>query len=317
VVGEALIDVIVGPEGQSEHVGGSPANVALGLARLGHPVDLVTHLGPDERGRRITTHLRDAGVRLAPGSASAAHTSTATAQLDGQGVATYSFDLAWSIPAADLATTGHLHTGSIAATLEPGASQVLDLVRRARATSTVSYDPNLRPSIMGDPHEVRSRVEELIGYADVVKASNEDIDWLYAGAAVAEVAQLWGRLGPSVVVVTQGPEGAHVLVTSSGDQTVLPAPGAHVVDTVGAGDSFMSGLLSGLLDTGLLGGPLDSATAIEASDPPGPAGPPARGRLRTARVHDIRPAVERALACSRWTIERAGAAAPTRPDLSV
>ncbi len=298
MVGEALIDIVVGPDGRQEHVGGSPANVAAGLARLAHAVDVLTHIGTDERGNRITGHLAAAGVRLVPGSDGAAHTPTATAHLDADGVATYHFDLAWDLPAVDLRGAGHLHTGSIAATLEPGASQVLELVQAARRHATVSYDPNLRPSIMGEPHDVRSRVEELVGHTDVVKASDEDIQWLYAGTPVPEIARLWGRLGPSVVVITQGPGGALVVVPGAGEEILVPAAPAAVVDTVGAGDSFMAGLLSGLLDQGLVG---DAA---------------ARERLRRAGLSGILPAVERALACAHWTIERAGAAAPTRSDLS-
>ncbi|MCK0111005.1 carbohydrate kinase [Ornithinimicrobium sp. F0845] len=297
VIGEALIDIVGGAEGQREYVGGSPANVAMGLARLGHPVDFLTHLGPDARGTRVAEHLTAAGLRLVPGAV-APRTSTATARLDAEGGATYDFDLAWDIPAVDLAGTAHVHTGSIAATLEPGASRVLETLQRARAATTVSYDPNLRPSIMGEPHDVRARVEELIGRADAVKASDEDIGWLYAGATVEQVAHLWGRLGPAVVVVTRGSEGALLHLPATGDQHLLTAAPAQVVDTVGAGDSFMAGLLSGLLDAGYLGDP------------------GARGRLRTAGLRDILPAVERAAACAHWTIERAGAAAPTRSDLS-
>ena len=298
VVGESLIDVVLGPEGPAEHVGGSPANVAMGLAQLGHPVDFLTHLGADARGRRIADQLLQTGVRLAHGR-TAARTSTATARLDAEGVATYDFDLAWDLPAAvDLTGTGHLHTGSVAATLEPGASHVLETLQAARATATLSYDPNLRPSIMGAPHDVRSRVEELIGWSDVVKASDEDVAWLYDGAPVEQVAHLWGRLGPSVVVITRGPAGALLHLPATGGQDLVPAAAAQVVDTVGAGDSFMAGLLSGLLDAGYLGDP------------------GARDRLRRARAEDIRPAVDRAGACAHWTIERAGAAAPTRSDLA-
>lgn len=314
VVGEALVDVVVEGGEHHEHVGGSPANVATGLARLGHPVDLLTHLGRDERGRRITEHLAGAGVRLATGSESAHHTPTATARVDAAGVAAYDFDLSWDIPdptqagieqtgpqqtGTEQTTIAHLHTGSIAATLEPGASRVLEFVQRARSTTTISYDPNLRPSIMGAPHDVRSRVEELVGLADVVKASDEDLAWLYADAPVTEVAHLWARLGPSVVVVTQGPQGALVLLPAPGQEHLAPAAIARVVDTVGAGDSFMAGLLSGLLDAGLLGEP------------------DARGRLRGSQLDGILPAVQRALDAAHWTIERAGAAAPTRSDLAI
>lgn len=298
VVGEALIDIVVSTSATSEHVGGSPANVAVGLATLGHPVDLLTHVGPDDRGRRIAEHLTRAGVRLTPGSDTADRTPTATATLDEHGAATYEFDLAWEIPPIDLTGIMHVHTGSIAGTLQPGASQVLELVASARPGATISYDPNLRPSIMGEPHDVRSRVEELVGLADVVKASDEDLQWLYAGTPVAQIAHLWGQLGPSVIVVTRGPQGALLVVPSTGHEQVIEAAPAQVVDTVGAGDSFMSGLVSGLLEAGLLGGPA------------------ARDRLRGTGADGILPAVQRGLDCAHFTIERAGAAAPTRSNLS-
>ncbi|USQ80959.1 carbohydrate kinase [Ornithinimicrobium faecis] len=303
VVGEALIDIVVEGQQRQEHVGGSPANVAIGLAQLGHAADLLTHIGREARGQRITEHLAAAGVHLVTGSDTAHRTPTATAHVDPAGVATYDFDLAWdisgAIPSADTTGPAHVHTGSIAATLEPGASQVLELVQQARPLATISYDPNLRPTIMGAPHDVRSRVEELVGLADVVKVSDEDLQWLYADTPVSQVAHLWGQLGPSVVVLTQGPQGALVVLSGTNEEAVLPAAPAQVVDTVGAGDSFMAGLLSGLLDAGLLGGH------------------GAREALRASRLDGIRPAVERALATAHWTIERAGAAAPTRSDLTI
>ncbi len=297
VTGEALIDVVVPPTGMlTEHVGGSPANVAVGLAALGHPTALATHIGADEHGQAITTYLEHRGVRLCPGSSSAGRTSTATAHVDAAGIATYDFQMSWSLPEVDLAGVGHLHTGSIACTMEPGASQTFALVDRAREQATVSYDPNLRPSIMGTPHDVRSRIEEWVGRSDVVKASSEDIAWLYDGAPVADVAHLWSLLGPGLVVVTRGPDGALVIVGEH--ESEVPSLPAQVVDTVGAGDSFMAGLVSGLLDAGLLGGP------------------PARQRLRAAGTAEVTGAVERAIATATYTIERAGAASPSRADLS-
>lgn len=299
VAGEALIDIVVPPRGETvEHVGGSPANVAVGLARLGHRVELATHVANDPHGRRIVAHLEERHVHLTPGSDTGARTTTATAYLDAAGGATYDFDLLWELPDVDLTGVDHLHTGSIAATQEPGGSLVLALMSRAREHATVSYDPNLRPTVMGRPHDVRSRIEECLGMADVVKASSEDIEWLYAGAPVDDVAHLWGLLGPSLVIVTRGGEGTLVSLPAAETTTEVPAQPAQVVDTVGAGDSFMAGLVSGLLDTGLLGGP---------------AG---RQRLRAADAPAVLPAVERALACARWTVQRAGAAAPTRDDLA-
>lgn len=298
-VGEALVDVVV-PHGggePTEHVGGSPANVAIGLAALGHPSRLTAYLGDDARGERVRAHLEGYGVRLTPGSTDAPHTSTATARLDAEGVATYDFDLAWTVGPQDLAGVGHLHTGSIAATLEPGGSAVVDLMADTRSGATISYDPNCRPTVMGRPEDTRQRIEECIGRADVVKASLEDVEWLYADAPESTVAREWGRLGPALVVVTRGGDGPLVHLAGPDVTVELEPRPATVVDTVGAGDSFMAGLLSGLLDLGLLG-------STEA-----------RERLAAADLEQIRPALDRAAATAAWTVGRAGAASPTRQEL--
>lgn len=298
VIGEALIDIVRSPDGEeTEHVGGSPANVAMGLAALGHETTLATWLALDARGTRIRDHLQEWGVQIAEASFAAVATSTALATLGPDGAATYDFDLDWSPPPVQVSQGTHVHTGSIAATLQPGAERVREAMSRGRDLGTVSYDPNLRPSIMGEAHDVRSRVEECVGLADVVKASDEDLEWLYSGAPVEEVAHLWGLLGPSVVVVTRGGDGALVHVSSIDEAVTVEATPVQVEDTVGAGDSFMAGLLSALLDAGL-------------------AGPPAaRQALRQADVHDFTTAVRRAIATAAYTVQRAGAAAPTRADL--
>lgn len=303
-VGEALIDIVVphGDGDRSEHVGGSPANVAIGVSALGHESRLTAYLGDDERGEQVRRHVERNGVELTEGSMSAPHTSTATAHLDADAVATYDFDLSWEVGPQDLDGIGHVHTGSIAATLEPGGSTVVDLIAQARERATVSYDPNARPTIMGSPEDARQRIEECIGRSDVVKASLEDIEWLYGGHEVSDVVEVvhaWGQLGPELVVVTRGGDGAVVHLSRDDTTLELPSLKVEVVDTVGAGDSFMSGLVSGLLDAGLLG-------SVEA-----------RGRLGRAELEDIAPALERAVACAGWTVARAGAAAPTREDLGI
>jgi fructokinase len=301
VLGESLTDLVLRPDGSTEeHVGGSPANVAIGLARLGHEVTFATQLGADERGARIASHLEGEGISLTEGSVSriGSPTSVATSTLDASGEAAYSFDLVWELPSG-LTPGGltHVHTGSIAATLEPGASAVLATIEGARAGATISYDPNVRPSLMGEPHEVRAKVEALMGLSDVVKASDEDIAWLYDGAPVSDLLRRWGQLGPALTVVTRGASGALVGLPLSGELTSVDAPAVRVVDTIGAGDSFMAGLLSGLLDAGLLGG-------IQA-----------RERLRSASLADVRPAVDRALDCAAITVSRAGANPPRRAEL--
>lgn len=303
VIGEALIDAVRrAGSAPAEHVGGSPANVAFGLGSLGHDVRLATWFGPDERGARIQAACAARSVRLVEGSDGAAHTSVAQATLDAQGQASYHFDLTWAVPdLAGIDPVDHVHTGSIAATIEPGGSQVVEVIRRLRAQATVSYDPNMRPSLMGSPDEVRARVEDLIALSDVVKASDEDIQWLYPGAFLPDVLRLWGELGAAVAVITRGGQGAVYVVRSAttAEVTTVPAKATTVIDTVGAGDSFMAGLVSGLLDAGYLGGP------------------DARERLRAAGIDDLRPCVDRATATSGVTVGHAGAYAPTRAELGI
>ncbi len=300
VVGEALIDIVIPLEGEPvEHVGGSPANVAIGLARLGHQTALATHIGTDPRGLRIAALLAREHVALAPGSGDAHRTSTAAARLDAAGVATYDFDLEWTVDATlPVPDGGHLHTGSIAATLPPGGDAVLAIVTAARDHATVSYDPNARPSLMGTPAQARLIIERMIALADVVKASDEDVRWLYGeDARVEDVLAAWRAMGPAVCAVTQG--GREVVVRVRGELHSMPARSAQVADTVGAGDSFMSGLISGLLDADLLGGH------------------EARARLYAASWQHVRPAIERAISCAAITVSRAGANPPTRRDLQL
>lgn len=299
VLGEALVDAVTGPDGDTaEHVGGSPANVAFGLAALEHQVDLATWMGTDERGARIADVCRRRGVTLTRGSQDAPVTSVAHATVDAHGAAQYTFELDWRLsPVASPAAYAHLHTGSIAAVLEPGGATVRQTLAEARTHATVSYDPNARPTLMGSPEDARTVIEQVIALADVVKLSDEDLAWLYPDRDPASVLRRLGTLGPSLLVLTLGARGARALLTRSGEEVELPAAPTLVVDTVGAGDSFMAGLLSGLLDAGLLGGTSG------------------RAHLQRADVDKIIPALERGLATAAGTVARAGAHAPTRADL--
>ncbi|SDF89204.1 fructokinase [Cellulosimicrobium cellulans] len=298
VVGEALVDVVHRADGSvAEHPGGSLANVALTLGRLGRDARLATWLGQDARGEAVRAWLDDSAVTLTSGSTDAPTTSVATAHLDAHGAATYEFDLEWRVPAGTAPDAGTLavHTGSIAAVLEPGASDVRALVAAARDTATITYDPNARPALMGDPADARTRIEALVALADVVKVSDEDVAWLVPGADPVAVAREWLALGPALVVVTFGGEGA-VAVTAAGEQRVT-APRVEVVDTVGAGDSFMGALLDGLWDAGLLGA--DRREALRAID--------------AAVLADV---LRRCVAVAAVTVSRAGANPPRRAELA-
>ncbi|YAL83962.1 carbohydrate kinase family protein [Dermacoccaceae bacterium W4C1] len=299
VIGEALIDVVREQTGQvREYPGGSPMNVAIGLARLGHPVQLATWIGTDERGDRIAAHLAADGVALSPGSTGAERTATATATIDESGSAQYEFDLSGDLPSLQV-EAGHVHIGSIAAILPPGSDQILKALRASRAGITVSYDPNARPALMGDPAQARASVEERIAVSDVVKASDEDIAWFYDGADLDNVLLRWLELGAAVAIATRGGDGA--LLRLRGHEQALDIPGlsTEVADTVGAGDSFMAGLLSALWDLGLLG----SADA--------------RANLHAAQEDTVHSAADRAIRASAITVSRPGADPPTRADLGL
>ena len=221
VIGEALVDVVIHPGQEPVDIpGGSPANVALGLARLGRDAELHCWIGTDERGQAVRSHLEASGVRLAPGADGAARTSTAQATIGEDRAATYVFDLDWNPPRPAL-TDGQapllVHTGSIAAILAPGATTVEQVLRETRATSTIAYDPNARPQLMGEPEDAREVVERLVGLSDLVKCSDEDIAWLYGeGADLETVLRSWLEKGAAVVVVTRGKQGALALGDAPG-----------------------------------------------------------------------------------------------------
>ena len=264
VVGEALVD-LVGQRGSRTmvaHPGGSPANVALGLARLGDQVTLMTRLGQDAFGEMVAAHLKASGVRVDGGGDAGAKTSLAVASL-AAGVASYDFRIEWDI--GDLAPlpveARCIHTGSLATALAPGAGQVTDLLERERERGrvTISYDPNVRPALLGSPEDARPGIEHLVSLSDVVKVSDEDLRWLYPDRRDEDVARDWRALGAPLVVVTRGGEG--VFAVTADLELNRPATPIDLVDTVGAGDSFTAGLLDGLGRADLIGGARRDALA--------------------------------------------------------
>lgn len=297
IVGEALTDIVVDADGaRREHPGGSPLNVAVALSRLGHPTDLLTRVGNDARGDAIRAHLQESGVRLTPGSSVDASTSTAQAVLDAHGAATYEFDLLWDPDASGLPTGfDAVHTSSIAAVLSPGAATVTDVLRRHREHATISYDPNARPSLMGDAATVREQIEATIALSDVVKASDEDVAWLYGTDDLEDVVASWRDLGPALTVMTRGAEGA-VGFAAAGRVQVSPVV-VDTVDTVGAGDTFSAGILDGLAAAGMLGAQQRPALAAMPSD-------------------EVAAVLRRAAGLAAITVSRAGANPPWSHELT-
>jgi fructokinase len=273
VAGEALIDLVAEAD-DSYHAmaGGSPANVAVTLSRLRQPVQMLVRLGDDAFGQQLRTHLRSNGVGLEWAVDAAEPASLAVATLDDEGRAAYDFYFAgtaayrWDeseLPAL-LSPAVALHTGSLTMALAPGAAVMEQLVARERSRGelTISMDLNLRPSVLGDRQDERDRVERQIRYAHIVKASDDELGWLYPDVPVEEVAASWRAAGVACCVVTLGSSGSYLRAPdgTAYRQAGRPVP---VVDTVGAGDAFTGAMLASLATIGALGpGPAARLAAV-------------------------------------------------------
>jgi fructokinase len=297
VVGEALVDIVVPESGEtSQAVGGSPMNVAVGLARLEVPSLLITRIGDDDHGRWVADHVRDSGAELAATSVVPdSQTSTATARLDSENAATYEFNLVWDLDHHTLPDARALHVGSLGASLLPGRQAVLDLVRQANeAELLVSYDPNIRPAFVTDAAQTWREVTELASLSRLVKISDEDLEALRPSESVESLArELLAGAQTELVIVTHGPDGASAYAEGFG--FMVPAPRVDVVDTVGAGDSFMAATLAILSDWGM---PEDGQGSLSALD-----------------EDHVRLLLGGAMAASAVTCSRRGANPPTRQEL--
>jgi fructokinase len=250
VMGESLVDVVRAADGSTnQHVGGSAANVAVALARLGRSVRFATSFADDAHGRMVAEHLDRAGVRLANHPHSIARTSTAVATLDADGAAHYEFDLDWVLePPTVESQPAAVHVCSLGAVLSPGSEVVHDVVSRLRGSALVSYDINARPVITGSGPDLLEPVERMVQSSDLVKASDEDLAALYPHLALADAAHALLAHGPSAVVVTRGEQGA--VWFSRVCRVEVPSTPVAVADTIGAGDTFAAALVDGILRRG-------------------------------------------------------------------
>jgi fructokinase len=291
VIGESLIDIVE----SDEHVGGSPLNVAVGLGRLGREVDFLTYIADDAYGRRITEYLNAAGVQLVSESRTAERTATARSTIAEDGSADYVFDLDWQLSGTPpVAPPLFVHTGSIAAVQDPGCLAVAALIDTYRVSATVTFDPNVRPSLIADRDLARERIEHLVERSDIVKVSEEDLRWIDPDRPPERIAQTWLALGPAIVAVTMADRGA-AAVCAAGVARV-PARPVQVVDTVGAGDAFTVGLIDALWGWGLLGAQR-------------------RAELAGLDLDALTTALEAASVAAALTVGRAGADLPDRAAL--
>ncbi|MBC6408032.1 MAG: carbohydrate kinase [Rhodobacteraceae bacterium] len=262
--GEALIDMIPkptleGPDGFVPHVGGAVFNTAIALGRLGAATGMLTGLSRDMFGQRLADALVANHVDTAHVIRSDRPTTLAFVQLT-DGHATYSFydenSAGRMLAVADLpeisGDVSALYFGGISLACEPGSDTYAALLAREAGDRAVMIDPNIRPGFVQDIDRFRSRLDAMLGRADIVKVSDEDLNWLIADPISLDekVARVQAK-GPSVVILTRGSQGA-IGYLKGGAVVTVPAEVAAIVDTVGAGDTFNAGVLARLSEAGLL-----------------------------------------------------------------
>lgn len=260
VAGEALIDMTPtahnGGTAYVPHPGGSPYNVAVGSGRLGTPTAFFGRISRDAFGQLLKRHLAASKVSLEYVREGQELTTLAlvSPSKSGDFFSFYCENTADRLLyPEDLPTTlppqAALHFGSYSLVLEPGASSLELLMRREARRRLITLDPNVRPFLIPNREAYLERLLGWLEQADLVKVSQADLEWLYPGESLDSVAQEWQKQGPVWVIVTRGGQGAFAV---NGRETIgVQAPQVQVVDTVGAGDAFMSGTLSWLWQSGV------------------------------------------------------------------
>ncbi len=305
--GDALFDVFANPASSSSsialdaRVGGSPLNVAVALSRLGQSTGFLAKVSTDSFGRKLLDFLRSEDVDTDLIIRTSAPTTLAIVALDDKGVPAYSFYTNGTadrsleqaeLPARLPDAVRVIHIGSYSTALEPTASSLEALVTRERGRRFISYDPNIRPSIVPDPDLWHRRVTALTAQAHMIKASAEDVEFLYPGAAVGDILADWLAKGAGLAVATMGEKGA-MAATRRGISARVGSPAVKIIDTVGAGDTFQAALLTWLAEHGRL-------------SPDG---------LATLSADDLKDLLTFAARAAAITCSRRGADMPRRSDL--
>lgn len=258
VIGEALIDLVPGDRLGTFGAlpGGSPYNVAIGLARLGQRTALMARMADNAFGRLLRDRAAAEGINLTAAPRATQATTLAVVGLDADAGASYDFYFEgtadWQWTSAEIAavpdSTAVLHFGSLASWMPPGDALILGLAGslQEKGDVLVSYDPNVRPSLLTDPLRARSQIEAALAVTHLAKASADDIAYVYPGRTTADVAAHWLAIGASLVVITSSASGAEAF-SAAGTAVRRPARKVNVADTVGAGDSFTAGLIEFLV----------------------------------------------------------------------
>lgn len=262
VCGEALWDFYAaeadGGLAFDARMGGSPFNVAIGLARLGQDAALFTKLSTDRLGERLHAALRREGVSDRALGRTDRLTTISLVDVGPDGSPTYTFYgegaadrfvEASDLPTFDAGVWG-LHAGSFSIVAEPVGTTLLSLLKREAGQRLITFDPNVRLSVEPDPARWCARAEAFVAFSDLVKVSAEDLDLLYPGAATSEVARRWREAGAALTIVTRGGDGAEA--HGGFGQAAVPGMAVTVADTVGAGDSFMAALICALAEQGFV-----------------------------------------------------------------
>ncbi|PWK62070.1 carbohydrate kinase family protein [Roseicyclus mahoneyensis] len=303
--GEALIDMLprqtdAGEAAFAPYPGGSVFNTAVAAARLGLKTGFFSGLSTDLFGDRLAAVLTASGVDHRLSARSDRPTTLAFVTLTG-GQASYAFydenTAGRMLTDADLPALPEdvtaIFFGGISLAVEPCAEAYATLAARANTDRLVMLDPNIRPGFIADEARFRARMDRMLKAADVVKISDEDMEWLMGAGALPDLAARLLDMGPALVLVTQGANG--VTAFGAGDPLHAPAPKVEVVDTVGAGDTFNAGFLAGLADANRM----DKAS------------------VRAGLAPDVlRAALDLGVRAAAVTVTRAGANPPRRADLA-
>ena len=260
VCGEVLIDLIPGADGvRVPHVGGGPANTAKALARLGLDAHFIDGISTDKYGVAARKELLDDEVKLDLALTSEKPTCLATVTLDANGgasyeflidgTATFDFSLDW-LPDPSRFKPQVLHIGTLVTVIEPGADVLYDWAIHVAEFAPIVYDPNIRPSVMGDRDKYQASVEKWAAISSVIKVSDDDMKWLYPGVDYADVAKRWVTDGAALVVVTRGSQGLIGFTADGGVE--VPGVKIEVADTVGAGDTVGAIIVEAMVEKGIL-----------------------------------------------------------------